>query len=118
MSLWFCHKNAAGFRRKLTRINLDRSPAPCVMASGILGDCQSHYWLEDDGRRTSSMNADKPPYRVPSMAEVEAIPWNGFKAVSTFSGCGGSCLGYRMAGFKVLWANEFIPAAQETYRLN
>jgi DNA (cytosine-5)-methyltransferase 1 len=60
----------------------------------------------------------KPPYRVPLMAEVEAIPWNGFTVVSTFSGCGGSCLGYRMAGFRVIWANEFIPAAQETYRAN
>ena len=61
---------------------------------------------------------DKPPYRVPSMAEVAAAPWNGFNAVSTFSGCGGSCLGYRMAGFRVLWASEFIPAARETYRAN
>lgn len=60
----------------------------------------------------------KPPYRVPSMAEIEAIPHNGFDAVSTFSGCGGSCLGYRMAGFRVLWASEFVPAAAETYRLN
>ena len=62
------------------------------------------------------MTAEKPAYRVPSMAEVAAVPWNGFNAVSTFSGCGGSCLGYRMAGFRVLWANEFIPAAAETYR--
>ena len=62
--------------------------------------------------------ADKPLYRVPSMAEVAAIPWNGFKVASTFSGCGGSCLGYRMAGFKVVWANEFVPAAQESYRAN
>jgi DNA (cytosine-5)-methyltransferase 1 len=60
----------------------------------------------------------KPPYRVPSMSEISAIPWNGFNVVSTFSGCGGSCLGYRMAGFRVLWANEFIPAAQESYRAN
>jgi DNA (cytosine-5)-methyltransferase 1 len=63
-------------------------------------------------------NPSKPPYRVPSMAEIKAIPWNGFKVVSTFSGCGGSCLGYRMAGFKVVWASEFVPAAQEVYRLN
>jgi DNA (cytosine-5)-methyltransferase 1 len=62
--------------------------------------------------------ADKPLYRVPSMAEVAAIPWNGFRVASTFSGCGGSCLGYRMAGFKVVWANEFVPAAQESYRAN
>lgn len=60
----------------------------------------------------------KPPYRVPSMAEIAAIPRNGYKAVSTFSGCGGSSLGYKMAGFEVVWANEFIPAAQEVYRLN
>lgn len=64
------------------------------------------------------MPTNKPPYRVPSMQEIEAIPWNGFNAISTFSGAGGSCLGYRMAGFHVLWANEFIPAAQEVYRLN
>lgn len=61
---------------------------------------------------------DKPPYRVPSMAEVAAVPWNGLSVASTFAGCGGSCLGYRMAGFRVLWANEFIPAARETYHAN
>lgn len=61
---------------------------------------------------------DKPPYRVPSMAEIRAIPWNGYKVASTFSGCGGSCTGYRMAGFRVVWANEFVPAAQDSYRAN
>lgn len=61
---------------------------------------------------------DKPPYRVPSMEEIRDLPWNGFNAVSTFSGCGGSSLGYRMAGFRVTWASEFIPAAQDTYRAN
>lgn len=60
----------------------------------------------------------KPTYRIPSMREIEALPHNGFNVVSTFSGGGGSCLGYRMAGFKVLWANEFIPEAQNTYRSN
>ncbi len=64
------------------------------------------------------MNPEKPPYKVPSLAEIASLPWNGFSVVSTFSGCGGSCLGYRMAGFKVQWANEFIPAAAETYRAN
>lgn len=60
----------------------------------------------------------KPPYRVPSMREIEAVPWNGYRVASTFSGCGGSCLGYRMAGFRVVWASEFIPAAQDSYRAN
>lgn len=52
------------------------------------------------------------------MDEIAKIEPNGYKAISTFSGCGGSSLGYKMAGFDVLWANEFIPAAQEVYRAN
>ena len=60
----------------------------------------------------------KPAYNVPNMAEIAALPWNGFKVASTFSGAGGSCLGYRMAGFKVVWANEFVPMAQESYKAN
>jgi DNA (cytosine-5)-methyltransferase 1 len=66
------------------------------------------------------MNAPttRPPYRVPTMAEIRAMPWNGYKVASTFSGGGGSSTGYKMAGFRVVWASEFIPAAQETYRAN
>jgi DNA (cytosine-5)-methyltransferase 1 len=60
----------------------------------------------------------KPPFRIPTMAEITALPWNGLKVASTFSGCGGSCLGYRMAGYRVLFANEFVPAAQEAYKAN
>jgi len=52
------------------------------------------------------------------MSEIANLPWNGFNAISTFSGCGGSSLGYKMAGFRVLWASEFIPSAQQTYRAN
>jgi DNA (cytosine-5)-methyltransferase 1 len=62
--------------------------------------------------------AVKPPYSVPSMAEIEATEPNGLVVASTFSGAGGSCLGYRMAGFQVAWANEFEPHAVETYRRN
>lgn len=60
----------------------------------------------------------KPPYKVPTMTEIQDLPWNGYKVASTFSGGGGSCLGYRMAGCKVIYANEFVPAAQETYKAN
>lgn len=60
----------------------------------------------------------KPPYKVMSMQEVQNIPWNGFNAISTFSGGGGSSLGYRMSGFRVLWASEFIDSARETYNAN
>lgn len=60
----------------------------------------------------------KPIYKIPSMSDIENIAPNGRKVVSTFSGCGGSCLGYRMAGYEVVYANEFIPAAQDVYKLN
>lgn len=64
------------------------------------------------------MTAAKPPYRVPSMAEIAAIPWNGLTVVSTFAGAGGSSTGYRMAGYRVLLANEFVPIAQDSYEAN
>lgn len=60
----------------------------------------------------------KPEYKVPSMREIEQMPWNGYKVVSTFSGGGGSCLGYRLANFRVLYANEFVEEAQKTYKAN
>ena len=60
----------------------------------------------------------KPPYRVPSMAEVRAVPSNGYRLVSTFSGAGGSCTGFRLAGFRALWASEFVASARETYAAN
>ena len=60
----------------------------------------------------------KPKYKVPTMDEVRALDWNGHTVVSTFSGAGGSCLGYRMAGYRVLWASEFVPAAADVYRAN
>ena len=41
-----------------------------------------------------------------------------YTVASTFSGAGGSSLGYRMANLKVLWANEFIAEAQHTYLAN
>ena len=60
----------------------------------------------------------KPDYRVPSMAEIRAVPHNGLTVASTFSGCGGSCLGFRWAGFRHVFASEFVPAAADTYRAN
>lgn len=61
---------------------------------------------------------ENPPYIVPLMSDISKVPWNGLTVISTFSGCGGSSLGYKMSGFRVLWANEFVKAAQETYRAN
>lgn len=92
----------------------DNEPAPTIMAGGIGSVNTSQYAVQP----TPSRKDKKPPYRVPPMAEIEAVPWNGYSAISLFSGCGGSSLGYKMAGFKVLWASEFVPAAAEVYRLN
>jgi DNA (cytosine-5)-methyltransferase 1 len=52
------------------------------------------------------------------MAEVAAIPDCGLRLVSTFTGAGGSCLGFRMAGYRTLWASEFVEAARDTYAAN
>lgn len=61
---------------------------------------------------------DKPEYRIPLMSEIGAMEPNGIRVVSTFSGCGGSSLGYRMAGCTVLAASEFVPAAADVYEMN
>lgn len=52
------------------------------------------------------------------MAEIRRTKPNGLTVASTFSGCGGSCLGFKMAGFKHVFASEFIPAARDTYAAN
>jgi DNA (cytosine-5)-methyltransferase 1 len=104
--------------------NEDMTDLPCkTITLGVNCINSNHYQVEyyrtdTPPPMTERPTTDKPAYAVSSMAEIAALPWNGFKAVSTFSGCGGSSLGYKMAGFRVLWANEFIPAAQETYRAN
>ncbi|ELT51001.1 DNA (cytosine-5-)-methyltransferase [Brucella intermedia] len=88
-------------------------PAPSIVAGRPV-----HIVIEDDGKDCPMTVQEKPPYRVPLMSEVAAMPWNGFNVISTFAGCGGSSTGYRMAGFRVLFASEFIEAARETYQAN
>lgn len=53
-----------------------------------------------------------------SMEEINAIEPNGIKVVSLFAGCGGSSLGYKLAGCEVLLANEFDKEASEVYEIN
>lgn len=74
--------------------------------------------IERDAQQEPRPIQNKPPYLVPSMKEIADIPWNGFNVVSTFAGCGGSSAGYRMAGYRVLFANEFVPSAQKSYSAN
>lgn len=58
------------------------------------------------------------PYSVPTMAEVRETEWNGLTCIGSFSGCGGSSMGMRYAGWRVPVAVEFIPEAARTYRAN
>jgi len=119
VTLKFVQKNPSGFASLARVIDRDQSPAPTIMAVGIGGDNRSHYHIEDDGiDPVMKLHQDKPPYQVSTMGEIATIPWNGKTIVSTFSGCGGSCLGFRMAGYRVSWASEFVPAAQDVYRRN
>lgn len=53
-----------------------------------------------------------------NMSVLNDIPKNNYNVVSLFSGCGGSSLGYKLAGFNVKCALEFIPKAVETYKAN
>ena len=41
-----------------------------------------------------------------------------YTGVSFFAGCGGSSTGYKAAGIGIKYANEFIPIARQTYKLN
>jgi len=120
---WFESDNPNGYTTG-RRSSVD-SPAPTVMAAGMAGDSYGHRHIMTDHRPDpapapdpTSPDGGKPPYRVPSMAEIDAVAPNGFRVASLFSGCGGSSLGYRMAGFRVVWANEFTPEAQRSYRAN
>ena len=60
----------------------------------------------------------RPPYRVPTLDEIRAVPWNGFVVASLFAGGGGSSTGYRMAGYRVAYANDVVDEARATYRAN
>jgi site-specific DNA-cytosine methylase len=101
------------------RIDIDREPSPAVLAGGISPhNFPSEHWLTLEGGDTFVPDPKKPPYRVPTMREIARVPWNGFTVATTFAGAGGSSLGYRMAGYRVAWANEFVPIAADCYEGN
>lgn len=95
--------------------NLDREPCLTIMRNSI-GATHNAYLTED--AVPFKPDPSKPTYRVPSMPEIAKVRPNGLKVISTFAGCGGSSLGYRMAGFKVVWASEFVERARLDYLAN
>lgn len=51
--------------------------------------------------------------------QFEVKTTNGnYKVISLFSGAGGMDMGFIQAGFDVIWANDIIPEAIESYRNN
>lgn len=90
----------------------------------IISLCQ--YWAKQVARHASRPSMVKSqrrtscakyvPYRLRDV--IAASKRAHFTVVSTFAGGGGSSTGYKLAGGKVIFANEFIPAAMATYTLN
>jgi DNA (cytosine-5)-methyltransferase 1 len=72
-----------------------------------------HQGADDSSGATPSQG-----YRPWRLADLDDVPRHGLRVASLFSGCGGSSLGYKLAGFDVAYANEFVPLAAETYRAN
>lgn len=132
MTVYYKSDNPNGFVTG-KRFSID---APCVtvMAAGMGGDSLGHWHFVDDGKkdpmtipkipsapprgRRQLFDRDKPEYRVPLVSEVDKMKWNGLTVATTFAGAGGSSFGYRLAGYRVVWANEFVPMAQQSYRAN
>lgn len=50
--------------------------------------------------------------------DLNTIPKNGLKVFSAFSGVGGSCLGYKKAGFDVVGCNDIDPRMMDVYKKN
>jgi DNA-cytosine methyltransferase len=66
--------------------------------------------------RTRESGGSYVPY---SMSDVRRASAEArFTVYSTFAGGGGSSIGYRLAGGRVIGANEFVPEAARTYRKN
>lgn len=135
MGVYYFSDNPNGFCTG-KRFSIEK-PAPTIMAAGMAGDSLGHWHFAADDREDHPLSNDvpkvprtgrppqlfdaaaaKPPYRVPLVSEIRKIKPNGFKVATTFAGAGGSSTGYRLAGFQVVWANEFVPIAQESYRAN
>lgn len=94
-------------------------PSPTIQKMGLGDQRPTDIRVVDDGRPEAPLEPDdRPPYRVPLVSEIRAVPRNGLTAMSTFSGCGGSCLGFEWAGYRPLLAVEFVPAAADSYEAN
>jgi DNA-cytosine methyltransferase len=74
-------------------------------------------WSKQSVKKNQSDQVIKfTPYSIKDVHKQSSK--NLFTVVSTFAGGGGSSTGYKLAGGQVVFANEFIPSAVETYQSN
>lgn len=52
------------------------------------------------------------------LADLDAVPGNGLTVFSTFACGGGSSMGYKLAGFDVIGANDIDPKMRRNYEAN
>lgn len=64
----------------------------------------------------SKIKIDYKPYSLETVKRRSKR--NLFTVVSTFAGGGGSSTGYRLAGGRIIFVNEFIDSAVKSYQLN
>lgn len=69
-----------------------------------------------EGNKVSKLNTGYNPYTLDKVKDESSKKL--FTVITTFAGGGGSSTGYKLAGGNVLFANEFIPAAVDTYKSN
>lgn len=61
---------------------------------------------------------NKPAYSITNLPELELETPEHPRLISLFSGCGGMDLGFKKAGFDIVFANDFDADAQAIYSLN
>lgn len=69
-----------------------------------------------EGVEMTKPNKKYNPYTLDEVKEESSKEL--FTVITTFAGGGGSSTGYKLAGGEILFANEFIPAAVDTYKSN
>ena len=111
----FCSRNDRLFPRAaeketLQHISPDNAPAACVIC---LISVQSYRWR--DG--TPKYQIDQSHTAPSDQRHLRGVTRKN-TLVSLFSGAGGLDLGFKKAGFRTIWANEYDSAIWDTYRKN
>ena len=85
--------------------------------------CDIDGYLSSTSNSQVMVNVSSEPFAPHKIAVDNKISTprtlkTGPKLISLFSGCGGMDLGFKKAGFNIVWANDFDSDAQAVYSLN